>query len=528
MTGQNYVGFNLSAESGKFFRAINPEDNTYLIPDFYSCSIDEADRAVVLASSAFETFSEMKRGKRAVFLREIVKEIESSRDEILERYTLESGLPHSRGEVEMKRTLAQLQYFADEVVCGNWTDASIDVADLSASPPKPDIRKSMVGLGPVVVFGASNFPLAYSTAGGDTVSALAAGCPVIVKAHPMHPGTSELVASSVIRAAKRTEMPEGVFSHLQDDGFTLGKFLVTHPLVRAVGFTGSVSGGRALFDLAVARKEPIPVFAEMGSVNPLIVLNGAQKEQSDLAAKIVNSVSAGSGQFCTKPGLIFVEQGDTSELFFNAVEKEILNMEAELMLGPGIYSRFKSSKQHAVDGTKGKLIGSRGVKFPNKPFPNVLQVQSDEFLTNPFLHEEVFGPFSVIVQCRSVDEIEQCVQCLGGQLTASVFCSDEESLSLGGLLVCLRSKVGRVIFNGVPTGVTVCPSMHHGGCYPSATDSRFTAVGIDSMKRFLRPVAFQNFPDHLLPDELKDANPLNILRRVNGEYTRQSLVHKNP
>ncbi len=528
MTGKSHVGFNLSADSERVFRAVNPEDNSSLFPDFYSCSIDEAEKAVVLASSAFEIFSDMTPGQRALFIREIIKEMELSREIILERYSLESGLPLARGESEMKRTLAQLHYFADEVESGNWKDASIDLADLRTSPPKPDIRKSMVGIGPVVVFGASNFPLAYSTAGGDTASALAAGCPVIVKAHPMHPGTSELVASSVIRAAKRTGMPDGVFSHLQDDGFAIGKFLVTHPLVKAVGFTGSISGGRALFDLAAARKEPIPVFAEMGSVNPLIVLNGAQKEQSDLAAKIVNSVSAGSGQFCTKPGLIFVEQGHTSELFLNAMEKEIINKEAELMLGPGIYARFNSSRQHAVDGAKGKLIGSVGVKSPNKPFPNLLEVQSDEFLVNPLLHEEVFGPFSVIVKCRSVHEIEHCVQCLGGQLTASIFCSDEEALGLKGILFRLRSKVGRLIFNGVPTGVTVCPSMHHGGCYPSTTDSRFTAVGIDSMKRFLRPVAFQDFPDHLLPDELKDANPLNILRRVNGEYTRQSLVHKNP
>jgi 2,5-dioxopentanoate dehydrogenase len=527
MTGRSYVGFALSAETEKSFRSIDPKDNSLLYPDFYSCTLEEAERSVDLAFTAFETFSQLPWTERAFFLREIATQIENTKDKILERYTLESGLPRSRGEVEMTRTLRQLLLFAEEVESGNWTAASIDVADLTSNPPKPDLRKSSTGIGPVVVFGASNFPLAYSTAGGDTASALAAGCPVIVKAHPMHPGTSELVASAIIRAAQRTGMPEGVFSHLQDDGFEIGKFLVLHPKVKAVGFTGSVRGGRALFDLANSRVEPIPVFAEMGSVNPVIVLSGAQKTQGDLAAKLVHSVSSGAGQFCTKPGLIFLQRGEWTEQFLDEVEREILSKAGELMLGPGIFSRFESARKRAIS-SNGELLGENEVSSINRPYPSVLKVSSNEFLRNPDLHEEVFGPFSIIVQCDSIEDIRRCTELLGGQLTASVFCSDEETAMLSGLLQLLRTKVGRVIFNGVPTGVTVCPSMQHGGCYPSTTDSRFTAVGIDAMKRFLRPVTYQNLPEELLPEELKDANPLNVLRRVNGEYTRQSLVHKNP
>lgn len=524
MTGKNLVGFQYSSEGDLRFKAIDPRDNSLLPQEFHCATENEAQIAVRLAVKAFDELLEVPLNQRANFLEEIANGLEKESEPILSRYSQESGLPLTRGKLELARTILQLRSFAKEVVGGNWMSASIDFQEEPTAIP--DLRKISQGIGPVVVFGASNFPLAYSTAGGDTASAFAAGCPVIVKAHPMHPGTSELVALVILKAAKLTGMPEGVFSHLFDQGFKIGQQLVLDPGVKAVGFTGSIVGGRALMDLAASRIDPIPVFAEMGSVNPVFVLKEAKNSTEDLAEKIIRSISSGAGQFCTKPGLIFVLNSELNDQLVEEMKSLLIDFEPETMLHQTIYKRFEEAKGEVSGANLSQLIKRSGTPELNKPFPSLLIVDGETFLEKRNLSHEVFGPFSVVVKCSSKQEMFECLNQMEGQLTASFFGTDHELLEVSDLIRSASKKVGRLIFNGVPTGVTVCPSMNHGGTYPAASDSRFTAVGIDAMKRFLKPVVYQNCPNNLLPVALKDENELGLLRRVNGEYTRQALVHK--
>jgi len=515
VTGKNSVGFNLSALGTYTFQTFNPVENSYNETVFVEAVSQEIEEAVLLASSAFEELKGISHFKKAIFLSRIAEKLAENEDAILQQYILESGLTTDRARVEMKRTIFQLTSFSELVKENNWREISIDQGDETRVPPKPDIRKMLFGIGPVVVFGASNFPLAYSAIGGDSVSALAAGCPVIVKAHPLHAGTGELVANCVVEAAKETEMPEGIFSNLNAESFEVGEALVKHPLIKAVGFTGSIKGGRALFDLANQRPEPIPVFAEMGSVNPVILLPESLLAKVDEWSSIyAESISASCGQFCTNPGLLFCVKSKASDEFIKQLTKKLLQKDAQTMLHPTIHSSFERLKAEQLEDESVRFFEKDGEIEHNSARQTIAVVSGKHFQNNPNLEEEVFGPFSLVVECESLNEIIDCLKNLSGQLTASVLGELDELNRHLNLLSVLQNKVGRIVFNGVPTGVEVCPSMHHGGPYPASTDSRFTAVGIDSIKRFTRPIAFQNCPDEILPDELKCSNPLNLVRRV--------------
>jgi len=520
LTGKNKIGFNLSSKGTKTFQTFDPTRNSKNPTLFFEANEEEIELAVQLADSAFTLFQQIPFNQKASFLEEIANQMIVIKEELFEMYHLESGLSLVRAESEFKRTIKQLHAFADLVKSNTWLEPSIDLPDTTVEPNTPDLRKMNIGLGPVVVFGASNFPFAYSTAGGDTASALAAGCPVIVKSHPLHAGTGELVSNAISEAAKRTGMPEGIFSNLNSSGFELAKKLVLHPKIKAVGFTGSLMGGRALFDLAASREEPIPVFAEMGSVNPVFILSLTDEmEMNSWVRKIASSVLSSAGQFCTKPGLIFLLKQELSDRFISEFTDEIKNHDSYVMLNPSMHDKFEGHKKDLFETGKGSISGKNEDLGPNVGRQAIMKISSVDFLNNELFQQEVFGPFSIIVECENISEIKKCITSIKGQLTGSLIGTKEDILNNKDLIFQLSQKVGRVIFNGVPTGVTVCPSMNHGGPYPASSDSRFTAVGIDSIKRFVRPVVYQNFPDELLPYALQDINHLAIFRRINGILT---------
>ena len=487
---------------------------------FQIASIEETNAAMESAAKAFKSYSKADAETRANFLETIADEIEALGDELLNRASAESGLPHARFVGERGRTTGQLRSFAAIIREGSWVEARIDHAVPDRTPvPKVDIRKMLVPIGPVVVFGASNFPLAYSTAGGDTASAFAAGNTVVVKAHPAHAGTSELVASAIRKAIDKCGLDQGIFHHLHDNGFALGKNLVMHPATKAVGFTGSLNGGRALLDMAAQRDEPVPVFAEMGSINPVVILPEAMKKSgADIGSTMAGSITLGVGQFCTNPGLILTV-GDEISAFKNELAEGIKASRSFTMLHKGISSSYAKLKSEALDQSGVSTIAEADDEgASNQGRPTVATVSGADFLQNPNLHREVFGPFSLVVQCDNEAQLIQVVSKLEGQLTGSIFSAENELPANTDLVDALQAKVGRIINNGVPTGVEVCPSMQHGGPYPATTDSRFSAVGVDAIKRFARPVAYQSWPQDLLPDELKDGNPTGILRMLNGSY----------
>ncbi|WP_372755774.1 aldehyde dehydrogenase (NADP(+)) [Mariniflexile sp.] len=526
ITGKNYIGNQLSAEGNKVFNTFNPmlnKENKWAITE---ASADEVNQAVELAAEAFKSYSKISGAKKAEFLRAIAKEIEALGDTLLEVYCAESGLPQGRALGERGRTIGQLLAFANHIEDGNWVEASIDTADSNRQPlPKVDLRKMNVPLGPIVVFGASNFPLAFSTAGGDTAAALAAGCPVIVKSHPMHASTGELVASAVIKAAQNTGMPHGVFSNLNSSGIEVGQLLVQHPKVKAVGFTGSIKGGRALLDLAAKREEPIPVFAEMGSVNPVVLLPKSLNNRAEAIAKTyAGSITLGAGQFCTNPGLILGVKSQGLTHFINVLAQEIIKVEPSCMLHPNIAAAYERNKKKALSQKGLEVLAS----YENEVNINygrqaVTTVDGSTFLNNPTLHHEVFGPFSLVVQCENESQLEIIISKLEGQLTGTIISDNNEVSDYINIVNALQNRVGRIIFNGVPTGVEVCASMQHGGPYPASTDSRFTAVGVDSIKRWVRPFSYQDWPNNLLPDALKNENPLGLLRKVNNFKTTAKI-----
>ncbi|MDG1334318.1 MAG: aldehyde dehydrogenase (NADP(+)) [Crocinitomicaceae bacterium] len=526
MTGKNQIGNESKAEGTVKFRTFNPQTNTENDQVFTEATDVEIHEAVSLANEAFGEFRAMSGERIGAFLDAIADEILALDDALVQVYMNESGLPEGRAKGERGRTIFQLRTFADLVREGSWVEARIDTAIPDRTPaPKVDLRKMMIGLGPIVVFGASNFPLAYSTAGGDTASALAAGCPVIVKGHPMHAGTSELVASAIIKAAEKTGMPNGVFSNLNSRGIEVGTKLVKHPEVKGVGFTGSIRGGRALFDLAAKRKEPIPVFAEMGSINPVILMpNYLEKNKDSIAKTYAGSITLGTGQFCTNPGLILGVKSDTLTSFMDTLGNEITEIKPSCMLHPTIASNFESGKLKLLqqDGTK---IVNHAIltSEPNYAQQGIATVDGSTFLNNPSLHEEIFGPFSLVIQCDDLDQLTRIIEGLEGQLTGTILTEESEIADRPGIVRAMQDRVGRLIFNSVPTGVEVCPSMLHGGPYPASTDSRFTAVGTDSIQRWIRPVSYQDWPNELLPPELKNENPLGISRKVNNVDTRDAI-----
>ena len=526
ITGENYIGNSRSNQGEKTFSTFNPTALTENKHIFYEASNEEINEAVLLASEAFQKYRMISGKEKAAFLNAIADEILALDDELIQVYCSETGLPEGRAKGERGRTVFQLRSFADLVAEGSWVNATIDTAQPERTPlPKADLRKMLIPLGPVVVFGASNFPLAYSTAGGDTAAALAAGCPVIVKSHPMHAGTGELVSSAIIKAAKKTGMPNGVFSNLNSSGIEVGVDLVKHPQVKAVGFTGSIKGGRALLDLAAKREEPIPVFAEMGSVNPVIMLPKALKNrQESLAKTYASSITLGTGQFCTNPGLILGIKSENLQQFIQNLGTEIVKIQPSVMLHPNIHNAYEKNKKSLMSQSDITLVSQYEGELNKHHAQQVITtVEGKTFLENPALHQEVFGPFSLVVQCDDAKQLKKIISQLEGQLTGTIIAEQTEISKHSDLIDALQLRVGRIIYNGVPTGVEVCPSMVHGGPYPSSTDSRFTAVGVDSIKRWVRPFSFQNWPNEQLPDELKNGNPLNIFRSINGQRSKESL-----
>lgn len=523
---RNRIGFDFSEGSGQTLQGINPVSNT-MIPDrFFIATTDDVDVAMQKAQKAFQSFSSIGWEERAAFLESIADEMEAFGDVLVNKASEETGLPTARIVGERGRTTGQLRMFAEYIRTCNWVEATIDTAIPKREPvPKPDLRKMMVPLGPVVVFGASNFPLAYSVAGGDTAAALAAGCPVLVKAHPGHPGTSALVGDAILKAAKKHNMPDGVFSLLYDNGFAVGQALVGHPYATAVGFTGSVGGGRALFDIAAKRPNPIPVFAEMGSTNPVVLLPEALKVRAQkVAEEYAGSITLGVGQFCTNPGLLLGIKGEELEAFKKHLKTAFVETNPGTMLHEGIEKAFAQKSDKMLSETDvAVLVESDKEASSGEGRPVLAIAKGKDFISNPALHEEVFGPFSMLVECKNADELEECVKALNGQLTGTLIGESEDFEKSVSLIYQLQQKVGRLIFNGVPTGVEVCPSMMHGGPYPATTDSRFTAVGVHSIKRFLRPVAYQNTPQEFLPMPLKNENLNQIMRLVNGEYSTDSF-----
>ncbi len=510
------------------FHAVSPLDSTRLEPAFHECSLADVDRALIAADEAFTIYRRTTADQRATFLERIADEIVALGDKLLIRANLETGLPTDRLNGERGRTCGQLRLFADLIAEGSWIDARIDTALPNRKPlPKVDLRRMLLPLGPVIVFGSSNFPLAFSVAGGDVASALAAGNSVIVKAHRAHPGTSELVAGAVIRAAEACGMPAGVFSMLHGSGAEIGTALVRHPLARAAGFTGSRVAGRALFDAANARPDPIPVFAEMASLNPIFILPGALRERGvQLAEGLKNSVTGGVGQFCTKPGLVFGLGGPDWQKFATKFADGIAATKPGTMLHAGICEAYHDGVEK-MENVKGVVSFALSDDEPDEARTHgeavVFATDAENFLKKKALHEEVFGPSTLIVDASEMADLIRIAQGLEGQLTAAIHGTPEDLAAASELIAILERKAGRLVFNGFPTGVEVCPSMHHGGPYPATTDERFTSVGTAAIHRFVRPVCYQNFPGEALPTELLDRNPRKIMRTVNGTLTRDPI-----
>ena len=506
----------------QFIQSVNPVTQTKLEDKFPIARDSEIDIAVKSAFNAWKIYKNISGTQKALFLRKIASEIEELGDILVQQAMAESGLPEGRIKGERGRTCNQLRQFADHVEEGSWVDAIVDEALPDRKPmPRVDLRKMSKSIGPVAIFTASNFPLAFSTAGGDTSSALASGCPVIVKAHPSHLGTNRLVSNAISKAAEKCDLPKGVFSTVEGDIET-GCLLVKHPLVKAVGFTGSFTGGKALFDLANNRPEPIPVYSEMGSNNPIFILDEKIKNESkDLAASIANSINMGAGQFCTNPGILVIQKSNETDGFLADLKMSFQNLGAHTMLNEGIYKSYNTGKAACINtaGVNALYEGESTNEW--KGVPSIATVHASDFMKNSNLTKEVFGPFTLVVVCETEAEVIEIAENLEGQLTATIMGTPDELDRSTDLLEILSQKAGRVIFNGVPTGVEVCEAMHHGGPFPSTSNAMFTSVGRDAIKRFVRPVTYQNMPDSLLPKELQKDNPLKIWRTINGIKTKE-------
>jgi len=492
---------------------------------YKDATAEEVNEALEKSWNAYRQFRKRDLKERAAFLKMIAKKMEEASSELVAVADKETHLGLARLTIEFKRTMFQLNSYAEAGAEGSWLDIRIDTADTKRNPQKPDLRKMLVPLGPIVVFGASNFPFAYSTAGGDTACALAAGCSVILKAHPAHSQTSELVAEAVHRAANKCDLPEGIFIHLHGASFEVGKALVQHPLTKAVGFTGSFEGGKALFDIANQRTEPIPVFAEMGSVNPVFILpQQLKKNTPGIATMCANSITQSAGQFCTNPGILVGIEDESLDAFEKLLGDQIENVKPAKMLHPGIAKNFIQKREKALAEEDVAVVATTKVEAaPDESIPTLAKVSAKVFLKNPLLHKEVFGPFSLLVKCNDANEMLQVAVAMEGQLTCSLLATNDEMKTNLELVEILKDKCGRFVVNGVPTGVEVALSMHHGGPYPATTDSRFTSVGADGIKRFARPICFQNWSNDLLPAELKNENLLGLWRTVNDELTKDPV-----
>ncbi|SFD60684.1 NADP-dependent aldehyde dehydrogenase [Actinopolyspora alba] len=522
-TGHMLVAGTEIAGKGAGIRAVDPATGQTLEPEFGHGSPADVDRACTAAEEAFPVYRAAPRNDRAALLDRIADNIDALNETLVERAHSESGLPKARLTGEVGRTTGQLRMFASLVRQGDLEAPRVDPSPAAdGSRSRPDIRQRRIPLGPVAVFGASNFPLAFSVAGGDTTSALAAGCPVVVKAHDAHPGTCELVARAVTRAVTELDMPAGTFSMLFGSGPELGTALVTDPRIQAVGFTGSRSGGLALLAAAQSRPRPIPVFAEMSSTNPVFLLPNALAERAgDIATGFVGSLTSGAGQFCTNPGLVVAVDGPELREFLSAAADSVAASEPSTMLTPDIAHAYADRLgELAAHPSVEELARGTGTDRPNTCRPALLATDAGEFLADESLHQEVFGACSLVVRCRDAEQLREVARNLEGQLTATVHAATADHPEAAALLPLLERCAGRVLFDGWPTGVQVGHAMVHGGPFPATSDSRGTSVGTLAVERFLRPVAYQDVPEALLPDSVAPGNPEQLWRRVDGEPGR--------
>jgi alpha-ketoglutaric semialdehyde dehydrogenase len=523
MKGTQLIGKNESAQGEDIFKAVNPLDGETLEPAFHEATPTEIDDAFELACGAAKFMAESTGEDRCRLLNAIADALEEDADAIKERVGLETGYPQPRLDGELGRTVMQLRVFGRVAEDGNWVSARIDTALPDREPlPKPDLRRMLVPVGPVVIFGASNFPLAISVAGGDPASALAAGCPVVTKGHPSHPGASELVARAVLRGVERAGFPEGTFSMLQGSGNDTGRLLVEHPAARAVAFTGSLRGGRALFDIAAARPNPIPVYAEMGSVNPQFVLPGKlNADPVAFAEGLFASVTMGNGQFCTCPSLVFVPEGEGIQSMIERYLELVSGSAGAPLLNAGIAAAFEAGigRWQNIQGIE--LLASGSLEAAEiGAAPVMARISLEDFSSNKeLLMEEIFGPSVLLVACPGKESYVAAAGLFEGQLGTSIHGHEEELSEAGELLSVLSEFSGRVCVNSFPTGIEVCDSVHHGGPYPATTDAQHTSIGTAGIARWGRPVSYQNIPQGLLPEALQDTNPLGLLRLVDGEWT---------
>ncbi|MGP9689716.1 aldehyde dehydrogenase (NADP(+)) [Psychrobacter sp. AOP22-C1-C5] len=521
--GHNFIAGQRSALGSKVLQSFNATTAEALAYEFYQATEEEVNQACVAASEAFKSYRNTTPEKRALFLEAIADELDALGQDFLEEASQETALPLARLQGERGRTSGQMRLFAKVLRRGDYLGARIDTALPERQPiPRVDLRQVKIGVGPVAVFGASNFPLAFSTAGGDTASALAAGCPVVVKAHSGHMVTADRVAQAIDRAVASTNMPKGVFSMVY--GNRVGETLVKHPLIQAVGFTGSLKGGRALSDMAAARPNPIPVFAEMSSINPMLMLPAALKNRgAQIAQDLADSVVMGCGQFCTNPGLIIgIKSPDYSQLLEELTD--IINVKpAQTMLNVGTLKSYESGLEH--------LMAHQGIQHlagktqqGNQAQPQLFKADVELLLNgDQLLQEEVFGPATIVIEVTDKAQLIQALSSMNGQLTASLIGDEADFSEFADVVPILEEKAGRLLLNGYPTGVEVCEAMVHGGPYPATSDPRGTSVGTLAIDRYLRPVCYQNYPQSLLPEALKDENPFNILRLVNSEMTRNKI-----
>ncbi len=525
ITGNILINGQWLSGAASNFSAVNPATGTKSLQIFSNADIAQVDNAVELASTAFDTFSQYSDTQKATLLRSISAELEIIRPAIIEQGTWETALPEMRIDGELSRTIGQLSMFAQLLEKGDWKRPVIEQAQPNRKPlPKPDLRLTQVPLGPVVVFSASNFPLAFSVAGGDTASALAAGCPVIVKTHSAHPATSELIASAILKAIETCGAPKAIFAMLHGSGRTIGTALVRHPKVKAVGFTGSITGGRALYDVAVSRPEPIPFFGELGSTNPVYILPQSLEEKAEqIAGSFLDSLMMGVGQFCTSPGMLIAVKGSAFDRLFTALAEKAPTLGAGSMLTAGICDNY-----NVLCAKRSNLTiigrGSAADNAASQAQVSLFSIDATDYLANLDLEQEVFGPSSLVIGCESQAQMLEVAASMKGHLTGAIFAQEKDHNIATKLLPILQQRIGRVLFDGFGTGVELSSAMSHGGPYPSSSASQTTSVGTRAIERFTRPLCYQNTPDALLPIELQNANPGGIMRLVNNQWSDKSII----
>ncbi len=491
----------------------------------FEATNEEIDKAVQKAYKAFLLYRNLSGNLKVNFLEAIAAGIEKARTSLLKTAMQETFLAEARLNGEINRTINQIKLFSELLQKSNWVNAIIDTALPERTPlPKPDIRQMQKAFGAVAVFGASNFPFAFSTAGGDTIAALAAGCTVVYKAHPAHPALSEMVADIIVEAAQKTNMPDGIFSMIQASTVEPATYLIQHPLIKAVAFTGSFKAGKAIYDAAAKREEPIPVYAEMGSTNPVFILPEiSEQKSSDIAKALAASNLLSAGQFCTNPGIIISDKSGADN-FQKVFSESIIAAAGDSMLSDSIFNSYQHNIKKVSDFNEVSITG-KGIQSEkqNAATPYMFNIPAKTFIEKKELHEEIFGPASLHITAGNKDELMKIAESLAGQLTITIWGTENDILNHADLINYLELKAGRIIINGVPTGVEVTHAMMHGGPYPATTDNKFTSVGTTSIYRFTRPVCYQNFADKFLPDELKNDNAINILRMVNGGYTKNKI-----